>query len=99
MPVRVHLRKREMLVNGPGLGCLSVTPSATVLIKSMSSTFPINQHSDVPISQNISLAHASSTGFSRRTFLISEDASETADIHDAVFNLVQGGLVSTWQEF
>jgi nucleosome assembly protein 1-like 1 len=64
----------------------------------MSSTVPINQ-SDItaPTPQNTPLTHAPiSAGLSRPTVPdISEDAEpieETANVHDAVFGLVQGRL-------
>jgi len=65
----------------------------------MSNNVPINQHSDLtaPTPQNTPLSHAPiSAGLSRPTVPdISEDAEpaeETANVHDAVFGLVQGRL-------
>lgn len=65
----------------------------------MSSTVPINQHSDItaPTPQNTPLTHAPIlAGLSRPTVPdISEDAEpaeETSNVHDAVFGLVQGRL-------
>ena len=78
---------------------LSLSKSRSLFcFRVMSSTVPINQ-SDItaPTPQNTPLTHAPiSAGLSRPTVPdISEDAEpieETANVHDAVFGLVQGRL-------